>query len=385
MKAAETTARRLQGGPQIWRLGREPAPSGPHVTLIPGAHAPLLPVNLPEKLVGIARERVAERQLQENLSVTSGSIEMRPFLPKGIRQFQSALVVETGLAESWRKELRPGCLAVLPDYLALPVAPGLWAVEVVDDSVVVRLGPEDGFAAEAQLALALLTVAPAPKAVLRSGDAQAAIDGFLAGFGVPVLDDAAKLKKAGFTPMRWADAAGGIDLKEPPSVAFDRLRTRILRWRTPAIFAVLAISAWLGSLAYETRTLRTDAALNKQRTLDLVQQYFVPSGPILDVRAQVSAAAESLRTPKMIEIDTVPPLVQFQIAAPFLTADTLRLVAVSYRDDTGLVTAIEAADFAVLDQMIADLQDSGFLVEQLDSRAQQAGGVVARLRVELLQ
>jgi len=378
-------AQRIPGGPLVWRLGDGAPPSGVHVTLVPGALAPLLPLELPDKLRGAARERVAERQMVEHLSLATAGFEMRPFLPKGTKQFNAAVVVEAGLADAWRKGLAAGCSAMLPDYLGLPAANDLWSIDVIGKSVIARLGIGDGFTAEADLALALLAEGTKPRVILRLGDDNAAIDDFLSGLKVPIVTDAVALKKAGVTPLRWTDAAGGIDLKAAPSAGIEALRSRILRWRTPVVFGALALAAWLGTLFLETRDLRAEAVQNRQIALDLVKQHFVPSGPILDIRAQVTAAAETLREPEIIEIETLPALAQFQMAAPYMMADDLRLVAVSYRSDTGLVTSVEATDFAALDQFIASLQDADFLVEQLDSRAQQSGGVAARLQVELLQ
>jgi general secretion pathway protein L len=347
--------------------------------------APLLPLDLPEKLRGVARDRVAERQLVEHLSTPVSGFEMRPFLPKGVKLWTRVLVVEAGLAEVWRKGLRPGCIALVPDYLLLPTAPGLWTVDVQDETIIARLGVEDGFAAEPDLALALLAQAAPPKAILRMGRAHSDLDALLAGLSVPVLTDPAALKKAGFAPMRWSDALGGLDLKDPPSATYDRLRAKVKRWRVAVICAALAGVIWAGTLALETHRLRAERTQDTEIMLALVREHFVPSGPVLDVRAQVSAAVQSAAVPEAPEVKALPPITQFQIAAPVLTDDTLRLLTAAYRADTGLVTTVEAVDFAALDQVTEDLREAGFVVDQLDSRAQQAGGVVARLRLELAQ
>jgi len=376
---------RPQGAPPLWRLGEGAAPSGAYVALAPGALVPMLPLLLPEKLRGIARERVAERQLVEQLSTAADGFEMQPYTAKGAKLFDRVLVADAAQASGWRKGLRPGCQGLVPDYLGLPAAPGLWAVEVGDGVVRARLGVGDGFAAEPELALALLAAADAPRAVLRLGAADDAVDGYLAGLDVPLLDNPGALKKAGFTPLRWAESVGGVDLKDPPSAVYDRLRTRLLRWRTAVVCGVLALGLWLGMVVLETQNLQADAARDRALADGLVRAHFVTSGPILDVRAQVTLALEAASGPVATETATLPALTQFQIAAPVLTAQTLRLLTVAYRADTGLVAAVEATDFAALDQVIADLQDANFLVEQLDSRTQQSGGVVARLRLELVE
>ncbi|MCG6902170.1 MAG: type II secretion system protein GspL [Rhodobacter sp.] len=380
-----TRPTRPKGAPVLWRLGEGAAPAGPHVALVPGAQVPLLPLALPEKLRGMARDRVAERQLMDQLSLPDGGFEMRPLTVKGTGQWSRALVADAALAKGWRAALRPGCSALLPDYLALPAAAGLWAIDVDGGLVRARLGQDDGFSAEPELAQAMLADLPAPKAILRSGQAEAGLDAYLATLGVPVHDTVSGLKKSGISLLRWSEATGGVNLKDPPSAGLDRLRDRILRWRVPVVFGVLALAAWTATILLETRQHRADALRDRQLTSDLVRQHFVPTGPILDVRAQVSAAMDRAAQPVQAEAGTIPALGQFQVAAEVLTAADIRVLAASYRSDTGLVTAVEASDFTVLDQVIEALQAAGFLVEQQESRAQQTGGVVARLALELTQ
>lgn len=376
---------RPPGAPPLWRLGEGAPPTGAHVALVSGALVPLLPLTLPDKLRGIARERVAERQLVEQLSLPVDGFEMHPLAAKGTKQFNRVLVADVAQAGGWRKALRAGCQGLLPDYLALPAAVDLWVVEVDGDMVRARLGPDDGFTAEPDLALQLLAEVAPPKAVLRLGVEDAVLDSYLGGLNVPILTDQGALKKAGFAPLRWPDAIGGVDLKDPPSAIYDRLRVRILRWRTAVVFGALALVIWLGMVVLDTGRLQADAARDRALVDGLVREHFVPSGPILDVRAQVTAALDAARRPVAPVEQTLPALTQFQIAAPVLTADNLRLLTAAYRSDTGLVTSVEATDFAVLDQLIADLHQADFIVEQLDSRTQQSGGVVARLRLELAQ
>jgi len=373
------------GAPAFWRLGEGASPSGAHVALVPGALVPMLPLALPDKLRGIARQRVAERQLVEQLSTPAGGFEMQPYTPKGAKQFNRVLVADAAQAGGWRKGLRPGCQALLPDYLALPAAADVWVIEVAGDVVRARLGAEDGFSAEVDLALALLADVAPPKAVLRLGGEDEVLDGWLDGLGVPVLDDASALKKQGFSPLKWAESIAGVDLKDPPSAVYDRLRAKIMRWRVAVVCGALALVVWLGMVVQQTQEFQADAARDQAVMTGLVREHFVPTGPILDVRAQVASVLARVATPVDVAGDALPPLTQFQLAAPVLTADSLRLMAAAYRGDTGLVTTVEAADFASLDRLIADLQAAEFMVEQLESRAQQSGGVVARLRLELAQ
>src|SRR6056297_2220059 len=134
-------------------------PGRPFVATVPGADAPLLPLDLPPGLTGVARERVARRQLRD--AGCGAGLDLRPArLGAGRETWARMLVCEGTLRADWAAHVAPAgrrCRAVLPDYLALPAAPGLWVIELDEAGMVrARLGPEDGFAAESDLARALL-------------------------------------------------------------------------------------------------------------------------------------------------------------------------------------------------------------------------------------
>ena len=84
----------MSRAPVFWRLGSGVPPSGAHVAVVPGAQAPLLALELPDGLRGIARERVAQRQLVEQLSSRAEAFEMLPFLPKGAKRWTRVLVAD---------------------------------------------------------------------------------------------------------------------------------------------------------------------------------------------------------------------------------------------------------------------------------------------------
>ncbi len=369
--------------PAIWRVGSGSPPDGPHLALVPGAEAPLLRVDLPDRLRGLARERVAVRQLTEALALPKTAAELHPFAPQGkMAAFGGLVVVEMSTARGWREALRPGCIAVLPDYLALPCIPQVWTVETGGDGVSVRLGETDGFTAEHGLALRLLAAAGTPRAVLRLGPPESSLDDFLAGLDAPVFDTPQALASSGAgKPVRWSAAAGGVDLSAAPSALYDRLGVALARWRWPVLAASAALAAYLGSVVLETGHLREEAVRAAEHTRGLVRQHFVPEGPILNIRAQVQAAADASAQPATVASE-VPALIQLQRAAPILARDGLTLQSAEYRADTGLVTALSAPDFASLDALVAELRADGYLVEVLDSRSQSAGGVAARLRLQ---
>jgi len=377
---------RAANAPLFWRLGDAARPTGPHVALAPGAEVPLLALDLPDRLRGLARERVAARLLGQALGTPLEGLEIHPFVPGGRgAPWRSAMVVDAEAAARWRGALRPGCIALLPDYLGLPCAPEVWTVQIAGGQMMARIGVGDGFSAEPALALRLLAQAHAaapPRAILRLGSAEPALDAYLNGLDIPVHGDLAALAGAGIRPLRWTEASCGVDLKDPPSALYDRLRAGLRMWRLPVAFFGLALAAYLGTLWLETRQLRADQARDAAVTLDLVRRHFVPAGPILDVRAQVAQVVAEAAAPVAAVRADLPPLTLFQMAAPMLTGDRLELQVVEYRGDSGLVAVVNAQDFSALDLLVADLRGGALLVEVLDQRSLPSGGVTARLRLQ---
>lgn len=379
-------AARTGAGPLLWRIGDGAPPAAPHIAVAPGAEAPLLPLTLPDRLRGIARDRVARRMLAEQLAVPLDGLEVRPFARSGAA-WSRAVVADAARLAEWRAKLGDACRALVPDFAALPCAPDVWTIEVAGDQVRARLGPEDGFTAEPAIAALMLRDAAAaarPRAILRLGDPQEETDAQIAATGAPVYADIAALAGAGHPrPLRWTEAVAGIDLKAPPSAGFDRLRRQLRGWAAPALVALSAFAVWLAGIALETGTLRESAAASRADAEAMARAHFVPAGPILDLRAQVAAALDEMRA--AAPAPQTGPLVLFQTAAPHFTDPSVALQILSFRADTGfdsgLVAAVELDDFAALERLVADLRGAGFLVEELDSGARQAGGVAARLRL----
>jgi general secretion pathway protein L len=274
---------------------------------------------------------------------------------------------------------------MVPDYMALPCAPDVWTVQAGPDAVQARLGPDDGFSAEPDLAAALLAQAAdagPPRAALLLGEPDETIKAVFTAAGVPVFGDVDALVGAGHPrPLRWSEAARGIDLKDPPSATFDRLRDGMKAWRMPVVFAVLALTAFLATIVLETRRLHDQSNADLAAARALVREYFVPAGPILDMRAQVAAAVAAATQPQAAAASDRDPLILFQSVAPLLDRDGVSVQTVSYRSDTGLVIAANVPDFLQLDTLVADLRRDGFLVDLLESSARQSGGVAARMRL----
>ncbi|MCC5986829.1 MAG: hypothetical protein JJT95_04050 [Pararhodobacter sp.] len=394
--------------PALWRLGSGAAlPAGPFVALVPGAEAPLLQLSLPPALKGAAREKVALRQAQDRLGAGPGALLMRPARLMGEADGWSAvLVAENARITGWRAQLaqatrggRGGrCRAILPDYLALPAAPDLWTIKLdtapgKEGAAMVRarLGPGDGFSAEPALAALMLARARAqaqgrgPRAVLRLGPKLAVLDAALE--GLPLADSPAALPRGLVRPLVLGHGELALDLATDPAAEAQTLAARLRALRLPAALALAGLAGWAGGEWAETARLNSQADAMEAANIEMVRRDFLPSGPILDIPAQVSREIERRRAGAAPETESDTPLARLRRAAGVIALDpedeeggasdsAAMLQAVSWQAGSGLQLELVLADFAALDTLIADLRAAG-LVAQVGQSAAEAGGRVA--------
>ncbi|TMM51310.1 type II secretion system protein GspL [Sulfitobacter sabulilitoris] len=369
------------------------APAG-HVAVVPGAEVPLLALDLPAGLRGQAREQVARRQLRDRLGTGGDHIEMRPFFAPGDDdRWTRALVADAGALAGWRARAVGGCRAVLPDYLSLPTAPGLWSLDVTDDAVRVRLGPEDGFSAEPALAEVMLAQAfdaaakdILPQAVLLTGrdtPARAALEAFAQARGLRVVGTADQVEALGLArPQCFAHGETRFDLRADPRAARARLRSQLLPWRWPAVLLLLALVLWSGAQAMAIRTLEAETRALRAGTEALVRQHFLPRAPLLDMRVQVAQVLARRQAAADAARGRVSPLRFFAAAAQVMTDAGAMPEDLSLSPQDGLEVALRLPDFASSDRLVADLRAAGFGVEMVEARAAQGTvGVRAELRL----
>ncbi|MFZ5964845.1 type II secretion system protein GspL [Thalassococcus sp. BH17M4-6] len=368
-------------------LGAE-TPAGRHVALVPGAEVPLLALDLPERLRGPAREDVARRQLRDRIGMDAARIEMRPFPPPGGGDgWRRALVADAEALAGWRAQAGPGCRAVLPDYLGLPAAADLWSINVTSGSVQARLGLEDGFSADPDLARLMLDRAleegdpPAPKAVLLKGE-DAGIGALFAARDIPVVSEAAALDPLGITaPQVLGHGEMSFDLRTDPRAARDRLRARVLPWRWPLLIGLLAAGLWGAAQVVGTRALEREIRAERAATLALVRENFVPTGPVLDVRTQVARALAARQDAARDWRGRVSPLTLLgQIAR---VVDDSGAVSEDYGFDRDVWTVVlRLGDFAAAEALVSALREAGLQVEVADLRVSDGdSGVRAELQV----
>ncbi len=361
-------------------LSDAPLPERAFVLRVPGTEAPILPLDLPPGLKGVARERVARRQVRD--AIGAGP-EMRPArlgpVPDGWRRM---LVVETKARMAWAARVAgTACRAVLPDYLCLPAAPGLWVIETGDRGVCARLGPEDGFAAEPDLALPLLEEAgraAPPRAVLRLGPPLDALDDWLAAQGWPVAATPEALAPD-LAPARFAHGELALDLARDPEAERMAMRRNLGQIAAALVLALTGFGLWAASVQIETDRLAAQGLAYRLNAERLARAGLIPSGPVLDLRAQVGVALERAAA-RATQITAEPrPLEALRLAGEVLAGHDLRVTRAGYQPGAGLVIDLEIGDFAALDALMAALGAAGSEARVTQSVAREGAGVEAVL------
>ncbi|WP_104019462.1 hypothetical protein [Roseovarius nitratireducens] len=363
-----------------------PLPDGPFVATVPGADAPLLPLDLPSGLKGVARERVARRQLRD--AGCAAGLDLRPARLGPRRESWARMLVCDGvLRADWATLVAPAgrrCRAVLPDYLTLPAAPGLWVIEAGEGGTVrARLGLEDGFAAEPDLARALLEEAVkevAPAAILRLGAPCVPLDDWLTPLGVPVSDGPEALATTGIAqPVRLGHGELALDLARDPEALRVALRGSLLRIAAALVLALGGFGLWATSVQIETERLRDLDRSYRANAEAMLRVALVPSGPVLDIRAQAEGALSRARAEAEAARVRSRPLDVLRAAGEVLAAHDPRVTRVSYQPGLGLVIDLEIGDFAALDALVSDLASAGTEARVARSVAREGSGVEAVL------
>lgn len=367
----------------LWPLGRGAPPPGRFIALVPGEEAPLIALALPAGLRGAARLAVARRQVRDRLGPAAEALDLRPApLGAGGDGWAALLAADRALLARWRGELGAASArtaALIPDYLALPAAPGLWVLAVSGDGARLRarLGPGDGFSAETALAALMLARArgAAPRAVLvvegvLPAEAEAALEGLF------VTDDPARLPAGLSPPEALTRGEIALDLRSDTGLETERRAAGLRVFALSLLLAALGAGGWAGAVAVETARLRDHAAALDEATLALVRRDILPEGPILDIRLQIDreiarrgAAAGAQGT----------GLDLLRRAAEGLTQAGVMPQALSLSPAGAVVVELTLPGFAALEQAAAGLAASGLSVEITRSASTGAGQVGAAL------
>ena len=364
------------------RLDAERAtPPGPRqVALVPGHLVPILTLGLPDKLRGAAREQVARHQLQDMLGAEPGSIEMRPFhMPGQDSAWRRVLVADTARVATWRADAGPSCRAVLPDYLGLPAAADMWVISVSPETMMARLGPGDGFSAARTAGLALLERALSetdqqvvPRVLFCPGGAEADLADLIelaARHNIPLITEAEGLAALGLeAPKTLAHGELAFDLRRDPLAARAELARRVLLWRWPVLIGLVAAGLWVAAEALTIRQLQDHTRIVQRDIQALTRDYFVPSGPILNVRAQIMRALSDAKSASQTPPARASVLEIMARAAAVIAPLGAEALDITHTPGAGLRMTLRVEDFAAVDRLAEALRQAGLEAEVLQSR-----------------
>lgn len=345
-----------------------PPPGVAFVATVSGTDLPLIDLDLPAGLRGTPRLTVARRQVCDRLGLEPDRIDILPLLPAtGNRQIWTRVFLADAAALGhWRAALAgraEDCRALLPDYLALPTAEGLWTIATDEDGkAVVRLSPDDGFAAEDDLAALMLTrhlAIARPLAVLRIGNRLDAVDGCLAAAGVQAVTDAAALSAAGLAlPQRFGHGELAADLLSSTAEASVRMRRALRPWALPGALFAAAGLVWLGTVMVTDHRLRATIDSLRAAQIAEVRQGPLPSGPILDLRVQVARAIEARQAAAGSGQSTLGPVAMMRLGAAVLAQSDAEVAAVTFRGGSGLSIDVLVPDFATTESLATRLSEA---------------------------
>jgi general secretion pathway protein L len=357
------------------------------IGVVSGADVAVLALELPKGLRGQSREQVATRQLRDQLGVDVQTVEMRPMhLPRQADQWTHIMIADRSAVAQWRSAAGSKCLAVLPDYLTLPTAKGVWTVARGEEEgrLAVRLGPLDGFGAGDALATVMLRRALAevdvlPQEILLLGPPIAAIEEIAAEFNIDVVTD---IQAANAKLLEHGELAH--DLRRNPQLARARLRKRVLPWRWPLLAGMIAAAIWAAAQTIVINRITDETAQLGKQTTALVQENFVHSGPVLDARVQVARALSQARSEVAGQSERADPLELFARTAVVIASENATTALASYSTVDGLTLGVTVADFAAAERLAAQMQAAGMLVTVRDTRASDTDkGVRTTLDVQL--
>jgi general secretion pathway protein L len=230
-----------------------------------------------------------------------------------------------------------------------------------------RLGVEDGFSADTALAGRLLRARQAqdrPRAVLAEGVDTALLDPLRAA-DLPILDDPAGLAALGLSePRVLAHGELAHDLRRDPQLSRATARRAVIGWGLPACLALLGFALWMAAVQVETARLSAAAEEARAAALATTRAVFVPDGPILDIRAQVSRTLEAAQRPDPADGGAeADPVLLFKRAASVVAGGGASVDRVDFAAGQGLGLEVTVASFAALDTLADALRADGLRVE----------------------
>lgn len=367
------------GGITLWSLDDSSAPPpGPFICVVPGEAVAVHRLELPARVRGAARLKVARTLLRLRLASPGAEIVAVP-LDREREDWDALLVADAAQVRRWNDRAGPACIAILPDFVLLPEAgDGVWLLRQKGGRLLMREGGRAGFAAETDLAALLLARMMAlsrPRQVIALTPLDAPIAALLETSGLPPSgSDAAPLRHHPAARLREMDLAGE-DRRAgggPASLRAHRLSIVLL---------VLALGLWVSDVLRETMRLQEQAARHRVLAEEMVRATLIPNGPLPDLRAQVLRALEARAAASSSSEPGAMPLIHRMSMA--IAGRDVEIRSLDYDRSQGVLLELEAPDFATTERVMEGLRNGALVAEVLTSRTggETTGSVRSSVRV----
>jgi general secretion pathway protein L len=243
----------------------------------------------------------------------------------------------------------------------------------------VRVGINDGFTAPSAVAVPLLRAALATEhidAVLLLGDLPAGIAEAVSAAGVQIFGTVEELGPSVAWPL--STGRSGLDLRQGEGSASEQL---LGVWLLPLNVAIMALLVWSAGVLVETRRIEAQIGQVGDRTTETLREGLIPTGPILDIRAQVTRSlAEAIgggaNDPASLSVMDI-----LHRAAKVAVQHHAEVRSVSQEAGDTLALTVVMADFEGVEALVSAFADTGLEARTQTARTLDAGGVESRISV----
>ncbi|MGE0081746.1 MAG: type II secretion system protein GspL [Thiohalomonadaceae bacterium] len=360
------------------------AAAGQHVVVLaPAAHLLLTHTDLPlqnRHKLRLAVPYAIEDQLSEDVENLHFAL--------GTRQEGGVpvAVVSRTRMQAWLSELAAVGLqpnAMVPDVLALPLAPAEWSLLLGRDGALLRSGRGRGHALQTEDLDLLLDVA-----LQQAGDARPTRLRVFDACGGDSHEHAARAAERHEVAVTVESCPHGelgllarqlngplpLDLLQGEFSRREQLSKLWRPWRSAAALLGAALALQAGMATWDYVRLGREAELLSQRIEEVYRQTFPDARNVVDPRKQMQDRLAALRGGQSDSFTTL-----LAGAAPMVSAAGAEVGGLRYKDGV-LDMDLNLADLQRLDKLKQDLTGKGLGVD-IQTASSRAGKVEARLQI----